>query len=257
MSIFIEQYKNLLLDIENVFDISGLSIPDKLVDFYVNNIAEVVYKDNYWDDSNNNRYLLPNLTFEQIKNNPKFEDNKHILEKYFKTLYVSGYEEIKTFMGDERVEYINSQTAKRLFTELMESKNPIKSDKNNDLPDVLKNTQIGKMAEDIMKDIDISKIEKSANPMMATMELLPDIMASFNKKIQNNELDINQIQNESMGVLSQFMPMAKMMEPFLKQMINSGGIQMPQMPPQQSSQSGKNKSKKQKKKIMKKLKNKK
>jgi hypothetical protein len=270
--LFKKQFQELVNEFSRAFDISNIQVPEDPIEFYLNNIAKHVASGEYW--GNDEDEFLPGITFSQVRSNPYFDTNRYVIEKYLKTLYLVGYEDMKKFLGDERVDYVRSSVYNNILMDMVNSKTQEQAQEQprpqfpttgegmpDNMEDFIKNSSVGKLAEDIMKDIELPETPPE-NPMEMMSTMLPSVMKSITGKMQSGEIDFNKIQQESMGMMKTMGPMMQAMAPMMQQMMNPqmmqqmaqamGGPTQPRtrqpLPQESESTENKKKTKKTKKK---------
>jgi len=196
---------------------------DKSSDEYVKYINDNVSSD-FWtsyielEDINNandwfaqevisNTQLFENISFENIR---KLLNDDYLCHHFLSVLYIFKHEmsddDVRTIVSvlqgtDENIsiDNITDDTYKKLFVRLNEMKN----NKTNDKPKFdmkgMEDTTLGKLAKEIIEDIDVDKIKKSigdngdilkaiGDPDSGFSELITNVSRKMANKISNGEL---------------------------------------------------------------------
>lgn len=102
---------------------------------------------------------------------------------------------------------------------------------NNELPEFLKNSTIGKLAQDISKDLDVSELgqinsfedvmKMMSNPSGGLQKMFQNIQTAIGSRIQNGELNMESLLKESQNLMSQTNMGGDMMKNLMQSMMGN------------------------------------
>lgn len=217
---------NIIKDKYTILDKSS----DEYISFINKNITEELW-DNYINisDEDSDTWFKDNsdiLLFQQISVNDivKLLRDSYLCHHYLSVFYLFKDEKteedltnliniLKSVDNSEEIDKLESENYKKILIRLNSLKGENAKDKASDDLNSLKDTTIGKIAKEIIDDIDINKIKKSidddgdifkaiANPDSGFSELFTTVSQKMAKKISDGELSQDNVIKDAMKFAS-------------------------------------------------------
>lgn len=215
-----DDVKRVLFNDSDILDNIEILNMNIFINITINSVLTNVIKDNESDRKKFRHYIYVLLVIAYIYSMDELDNSKReiLLTKTLRVLENVNNDDITDTDMDEYLEDILDDDVKKVLWKMYENRDIVKINKDKmsgnfgDLS-YLENTKIGSLAKEISDDIDLSKFQNENiesmldinNLFSGSNNMLGDIIQSvgtkITNKIQNGELDQNDLVQEAFGIM--------------------------------------------------------